>query len=311
MPNLKKQMKKASKGPGPGYKANPKNLKKTTKKGAYAKNAKKNFSTRRAPLVETKVREDYEVAARNLSTDPRLPVTVGLGQPGINWISIPVHCYNRISMGIREDQIVGRAEYGKYLKMKGLIRFPNDRDQITTPFELSVVHGWITQPLGATSSTSPSEAGMTGSDLTSHVNAQLSQYFDSQQDKLSFISPATISGVKILRNKKVSMPRRNLLTPGPGSQFDDDDAGGLPDYYFTCSWRIMRKITRSIGSPGAANDNSDSTDTQNLYPNRNWIPFVYLYTPTPTLTTGFVAAGAADAKKISVGYNSAYWFTDS
>lgn len=312
MPN--KLARRSQSGAPLGYhpkKANPKNLKKTTKKGAYSKTAKKNFSNRRAPLVETKVREDYEIAARNSAVDPRLPVSIGLGQPGINWINIPLHCFNRVSMGIREDQVIGRAEYGKYLKMKGMIQFPDDRDQITTPFELSIVHGWITAPLAATSTTTPSESAMTGSDLNAHVNSQLSQYFDSQQDKLSFISPSALSGVKILRRKKVTMPRRNLLTAGPGSQFDDDDAGGLPDYYFSCNWKIMRKITRSIGTPAAANDNSVVTDTQNMYPNRNWLPFVYLYSPTPTTTTGFIAAGAADIKKIHVGYNAAYWFTDS
>ena len=292
-------------------KANPKNLKKTTAKGAYAGAAKKNFSKRRAPLVETKVREDYEIAARNSAADPRTPVSTGLGQPGINWVSISPLSFNRMSMGIREDQATGRAEYGKYLKMKGVISFPKNRDQITTPFQMEIVHGWITQTIGATAVSTPTEANFTASDLNAHVNGQLQQYFDSNQDKLSFISPATLSGVKILSRRKIKMPKANILGPPPGSQFDDDDAGGLPNYYFTLNWKVMRKVTRSLGTPPAANDNSDDTDTQNLYPNRNWLPFVYIYTPTPTLSTGFIAAGATDAKKIHIGYNSAYWYTDS
>ena len=105
-------------------KANPKNMKKTTAKGAYKKSAKTQMSKRRAPLVETKVREDYEISARNSAADPRVPIAVSLGQPGVNWIHIPVHCYNRVSMGIREDQLIGRAEYGKYLKMKGVLSLP-------------------------------------------------------------------------------------------------------------------------------------------------------------------------------------------
>ena len=46
-------------------KANPKNMKKTTAKGAYKKSAKKQMVKRRAPMVETKKVTQEDIATGN------------------------------------------------------------------------------------------------------------------------------------------------------------------------------------------------------------------------------------------------------
>lgn len=282
----------------PRKKSNPKNLAKTSKKGAYAPSKKKAMMIRNAPFKETKIREAYEIAARNASVDPRDFAVVDLGVATINYVSIPVNPFYRMSMGIREDQAIGRSEYGKWLKCKYAVKFPTSATQITEPMRVYQVHGWLKAPLNFTATTTPTEGGATQADMATHLQHQLEQYFDAAQDKLSFL-PKNLN-LKILSYKQLTTNRNKQLTGGfPVSTF-----GGIDVVSSSCSWRIMRKIQRSVGTPSAPNDNSDTTDTQNLYPNHSWLPFLYLYTPDDGAVVGV-------PNKLQIAHNSIYYYTDS
>ena len=277
---------------------NPKNLAKTTVKGAYNRKKKKNMMIRNAPFKETKIREAYEIAARNITPDPRLFTAVDLGVATINYTSIPLNPFYRMSMGIREDQVTGRSEYGKWLKCKYSIKFPTSATQITEPMRVYQVHGWLKVPLSFTATTTPTEGGATQPNMATHIENQLAQYFDAAQDKLSFIPKNT--NIKILSYRQLTTNRNKQLTGGfPVSTF-----GGIDVVSSSVSWKIMRKIQRSVGTPAAPNDNSDTTDTQNLYPNHSWLPFLYLYTPDDGAVVGV-------PNKLQIAHNSIYYYTDS
>lgn len=276
-------------------------MKKTTAKGAYKKGAKRNMMKRNAPFKETKQREAYEVIARNSGVDPRAFVAVTLGETGINYVSIPLNPFYRMSMGIREDQAVGRSEYGKWLKCKYSIKFPTAANAIILPMRVYQVHGWVKPPLAYTAATTPTEGNATQQNLVDHISHQLSQYFDNAKDKLSFIPKNT--NIKILGYKQIKNDRNAQLTGDPAA--GNAPASGVTDTINrSCTWTIMRKITRSIGTPDAANDNSDRTDTQNMYPNNNYLPFLYLFTPDDG------AIPAAD-NRLQIAHNSIYYYTDS
>ena len=134
--------------------------------------------------------------------------------------------------------------------------------------------------------------------MSTAIHHQLAQYFDGAQDKLSFIPKN--HNIKILGYKNLTTNRNKQLTGGaPVSTY-----GGIDVLASSCSWKIMRKITRSVGTPSAANDNSDGTDTQNLYPNHSWLPFLFLYCPDD-------GAVEADENRLQIAHNSIYYFTDS
>lgn len=277
---------------------NPKNLAKTTKKGAYAPTKKKNMMIRNAPFKETKIREASEIAARNLQTDPRIFAAVGVGQDNINYTSIPVNPFYRMSMGIREDQVTGRSEFGKWLKCKYEVKFPTSDDQIVNPMRLYQVHGWLRVPLNFTATTTPTESGATQANMGTHIEHQLAQYFDGAQDKLSFL-PKNLN-IKILSYRQLTTNRNKQLTGG----FPVSTYGGIDVVSSSVSWKIMRKIQRSVGTPATPNDNSDGTDTQNLYPNYSWLPFLYLYTPDDGAIVG-------DVNRLQIAHNSIYYYTDA
>lgn len=256
---------------------------------------------RNAPFKETKIREAYEVIARNSGTDPRIFVATSFGETGVNYASIPLNPFYRMSMGIREDQAVGRSEYGKYLKCKYAIKFPTAANAIILPMRVYVVHGWVKPILGYTAATTPREGDATQQNLVDHINHQVSQYLDNAKDKLSFIPKNT--NIKILGYKQIKNNRNAQLTGDPAA--GNAPASGVTDTINrSVSWKIMRKITRSVGVPSAANDNSDGSDLQNMYPNTSWLPFLYLYTPDD-------GAIVAATNRLELAHNSIYYYTDS
>ena len=102
--------------------ANPKNLKKTTTRGAYKKGAKRNFRVRREPFVETK----------SLDTDTLMIETGIVGNETAHGVRntllplelqnasafniLPIFEYYKKSQGIDDHQVVGNSIYSKYLK---------------------------------------------------------------------------------------------------------------------------------------------------------------------------------------------------
>lgn len=99
--------------------ANPRNLKKTTTRGAYKRGAKKNFRVRREPFVETKALDtdtlmiEAGIAGNETAHGVRntlLPLELQ-NQSAFN--ILPIFEYYKKSQGIEDYQVVGNSIYSK------------------------------------------------------------------------------------------------------------------------------------------------------------------------------------------------------
>lgn len=302
--------------------ANPRNLKKTTTRGAYKRGAKKNFRVRREPFVETKALDtdtlmiEAGIAGNETAHGVRntlLPLELQ-NQSAFN--ILPIFEYYKKSQGIEDYQVVGNSIYSKYLKTKLEFTLPYGDDTIRHPAEVFLVHGWITQPIGATAHTSPSDKNMTQGIFMNHINDQIQQYFNDRLDKLRFIGPST-SNVQILGYKKLKIPKRANLGLVPTlyeSGMDDPIEGSLPMINATVQWRCMKKIQLTKGI-SQVNPGSGFT-SEFRYPNNSWIPFMVVYSPTfQSFTANQPGAGniypPGIEPKISVRYNTKHYYSDS
>ena len=72
-----------------------------------------------------------------------------------------------------------------------------------------LIHGWATVPKNATQFTDPTVNLVNRSEISSHVNEQVKQYFNQQTDMLSFESRHR-SGIKILGKRRIKRNVRSV-----------------------------------------------------------------------------------------------------
>jgi len=127
--------------------ANPRNLKKTSKKGAYKKGAVKQFAKRQNPFVENKTRILSEIWQMNAhDIDPATgmidPINGGEGWPLMAGVAgnpiyssgifniLPLHNYTTMFQAGRlntdnSNRMSGNNIFAKYLNVKGKVIWPN------------------------------------------------------------------------------------------------------------------------------------------------------------------------------------------
>lgn len=317
----------------PKTRSNPKNLKKTTAKGAYRKGVKRNFQKRRQPFVETKNQTDAIVAAKagNLTGDPvdgiRLttqPLLIHYSEPNPDnpaqtdpkeLTIFPIQAFLNMNQGLQNSEMVGRAVYARYLKMKLEFQLPYGGNQIRHPCDMYLIHGFITQPLGLNEHTYPKALDFTRTQYKNHIDSHLRQYFNQRADKLDFI-PKRTNNIKFLGYRKLkTQPKSNLGPPpvmsatGDGYTSATFQQGSHPLVNMTCTWPMKKKIYYTTGT-------STIAALPFMYPNWSWIPFVALYNPTAheflsTVTYPGAAPATNNPPNMYVRYNSNFYFSDS
>lgn len=299
-------------------KANPKNLKKTTTRGAYKKNVKKNFQKRRNPFVENKIRNEKEFTSkldptRDLTIvsnfpDPTNYKYIGVDDAYTTLLPIPFYHMNR---GLANNEMIGNNIYAKYLKTKISFLAPHGANMIDYPTQLYCIHGWVTQPFAATVNTVPTISAAKFTDVRTHVHQYVKEYFDERKDTLDFPQKREqhikfLGYRKILTNKNKEIP---VQGGGAGSS-GNSTFGALAPINISCKWDIMRKVHYE---KGANNTALGSTSTYPMadfnYPNNSWLPFIVVFQPQFASVPGHPSPSVNDLWRVA--YNTQMWYSDS
>lgn len=302
----------------PKKKANPKNLKKTTARGAYKKRAKKNMMKRRNPFVENKIRNYREFSN---SLDPVRDLTLALNFPDPTdfealpvddayTIFLPVPFYH-MNRGLNNNEMIGNNIFVKYLKSKLQFLAPSGANLIDYPSNLYLIHGWITQPFAATDNTVPSIANTTYPNLLSHITAYLKEYFDERKDTLEFPRKRE-QHIKFLGYRKILTDKnKNIPVQGGGAGMSSNSTfGAIAPINMSCKWDIMKKVHYEKGTSNANLGNPVTYPMAEFnYPNTSWLPFVCVYNPQFASTPGYPSPSASDLWRVAE--NSQMWYQDS
>lgn len=325
--------------------ANPKNMKKTTKLGAYSKKHKKQMSIRRGPLVETfkyqsspnsneslrlsrttaynnimnrafiaGYRQSLDVPFDGLSTD----ATPGLG----------VHVGD-----LRGPTCRGRDVYSKLTALKMRFEFPENIHSIRTAYQPPIVYwGWIKKTAFRTSAMTPAPSAVTEDFFKDLIDHELQAQFNEANDRLDFTDYRT-SQYKIIGKRKIfpklkeSLNKMTFQTnianvalpqsdtdhaPLPGGVRADGSEpmsylGSYPPVYHTCKWDVNRKIglQRTTAWDGGGTN-------EQFYPADCYIPFCFVFNPSfASQIDSTPITGATDHGQIQVSFNSVHYYTDS
>lgn len=297
------------------------NMKKTTRKGAYAKPRKSQMIKRRAPLVETKRKtyEDLRSVGFFVGSDPTTALTafperLGYLTRNEELFHMNPWTFYWWSQGLSQPQHIGQSVLVRHLNQKIQVRFPQPHMQVdlagltpqvipTLPQNYTIYWGWIPAPRMLTGHSTPTANTETVASLDSYVNNRLKDYFNDRKDRLRFI-PKKDSTIRIIGSKKVRPDLRFQSSVPPG----DLGLGVIPDYFTEISWKFKgggKKIwlEQSGNLDGGSN-------LIGMYPNYAWLPFSCLinwnYSETkithPTDTLKYVP---------SISCNDIVYFTDS
>lgn len=293
-------------------------VKKVTAKGAYKSQAKRQMGKRRRPFVETKRRVHSITVARNAST---------AGVPAVNYPAViegvkisnasaftllDLSSYYRNSHGFLEDNVIGDSLFSRYLKLKIQLRFPEGEDMIVNPVRIQLITGWVTAPLAYTNNTTPTEGNATQAYLLAHLVNQLKEYFDERNDFLRFREKTT-SNVRILKWQSLKPNLNTAIASVPGqTAFGEDQdeirtTGAVPFVQRSFTWKTNRKVHLSEGTALPTGNDAPDSDTQNLYPNNQWLPFACLYNPE------FARMRNVDNEDVecTLAQNNIHFYTDS
>lgn len=296
---------------GSHYRNRNRPMTKTTKKGAYARNKKRNMLNRRNPFVENKTRtaEDLVLKVPSQAAEFNTLNSHVLPYSGA-YTLIPVPVLTYMTNGTAEDDMIGQSIYARYLNMKFEFEFPKNEHIVIVPANLYLVHGWIKSSPNMTGKTTPTAPNFQWSggsdDNDSQVNwiqAQVASYFDERADSLRFL-PKNGSNLQILGYKKIvpNMQHQFSQPPQPPAVgATTHNIGGPPLKRHSISWTINRKIHYDKGK------SMDSGDDDFYYINTNqWVPFVALFNPQ------FADYGQTESQnRIRVRSNQILYYQDS
>jgi hypothetical protein len=303
-------------------KANPKNMKKTSRRGAYAKGRKKQMSIRRAPLVETYKYQSTPGTNESFRLDRTSAYNQVLNQAFVAAFTQKLDIPND-GLSTTADygpSCRGRDIYSKLTATKLRFDFPEDqwsiRDNYTPP---TVYWGWVKKNMFKTSDTTPTPAQVNQGHFNALINEQMENQFDEANDKLDFRdrrgTQYKIIGKKRVipsRDKSIAIPLLHVGDhqsggPATGDPFADTAGmrGALPPVFVTCKWEVNRKIELQeskswLGGTG--------TDDSRFYPANTWVPFIVIFNPS----FGKQIEDTTNQNgQILVSYNSVHYYTDS
>lgn len=281
-----------------------------------------------AVFKETKTRTDEEVHARFSQALPSAyynqnPLVPHLFPTADKVFPLKLFSYDAQQQGMDEEMMNGRAIYGKYLKCKIKLDFPESVNTPQDNCEIFLVHGWIKK--------SPNLNGVSAVEGVIDPNdwnlqhdwdwlrGQLEPFFDEREDKLRYISKQNsniaISGyTKVVPKQREGFgrPRTTLgtITTDPATT-QIRTVGTLLPYHRTVKWNLMRKVHYELGASSQFQSEAHVVSRPNLmYINTNqWRPFVCLY--RPDMGAPGVNPPLTNENYPKVSYNSCLWYTDS
>ncbi len=285
-------------------------LKKTTKKGAYAKNRKNAISTRLAPIRETKKWKDSDLALIITSSvsadygtfvDPRTPQKVNASMGNLS----PM-CCNFGFHGLDKNSFLGGSRYATYLNQKVQFIFPSGENIPIEPQEAYLIHGWVLVPLNVSTITSGAiQPELVNPEfLTQYITEQVKEFYNQAEDNLDWV-PKARSTIRVL-GKKLIRPRTNTRSwssanVGMGAGLDGypSDGAVIPNSpVYNLSWTQKRKQHMFEGPSGGA------AGPRPLYfESGNYLPFTIVYQPT-------FDTDSYEASRLSVVSDSIVYYSD-
>ncbi len=300
-------------------------LKKTTKKGAYKKDAKANFGKRRRPFVETKTREAITVNLHNSYSGE-----FDLNYPNVlEFVDLPVddaftllepRTFTRMCQGIGEDKMIGESVFSRYVKQKVTFKYPGGSNQIAFAHNMYLISGWITVPIGLSDtignqwngSDIPAISQIDFNSLKSYIAYQVKQYYNEREDKMRFIPKETTS-IKVESYRKIRANRNDItgLLPNDGGALSATASGGeIPHIHMSNTWTVNRKVHYAKGKAISVSGSIPSqvtNDTENWFPNHAWLPFTVIYNPDFENQKDI----AGNPATIQICHNDQHWYTDA
>lgn len=254
--------------------------------------ARKNFSAKRAPMVETKKRESGESSVYLSATSP--------GQ------TVFLRSFMFMNQGIGKSEFLGDSVFSKYIKMKLLFRFPRDEYSIRKNYRIQLIHGWVTSPYALTNTAgtqyAPIRGSVTSTELETILASKIADSFNAPGDELAFREKE--KKIYKIEGKQWLTPDRNGQI-GFAQQFGryaaetDHLIGGIPDIKRSLTWKPMRKVALDLSQPNG--------EAAFHFPNQAWVPFVHIYCPE----FGNVASTTNTAYHVQLRANDCHWYTDS
>jgi hypothetical protein len=297
-------------------------LQKTTKKGAYNKQRKKEFGKRRRPFVETKTREAITVNLHNSyggEFDPNYPNVLEFANLPVDdaFTLLEPRSFTRMCQGIGEDKMIGESVYSRYVKQKVTFKYPGGAQQIAHAHNMYLISGWITTPMGLSDtegnqwngSDIPSISQIDFNSLKSYIAYQVKQYYNEREDKMRFIPKETTS-IKVESYRKIRANRTEItgLLPNDGGALSETASGGeIPHIHMSNTWTVNRKVHYSKGKAISAVPQQATNDTENWFPNHAWLPFTVIYNPDFENQKDI----AGNPAVIQLCYNDQHWYTDA
>jgi hypothetical protein len=287
------------------------NMKKTTRKGAYKATRKKQFQIRRAPFVETKSKTREDLVTQ-FGLEDRNKFTVSDTQHK----HMNPEVFFAWQQGLEETQCIGQSVYVRYLKKKVTVRFPQPSFALSgginqimpfLPQRYELVWGWIPAPLLLTGNTTPQAFNMTLEQINEYINLKVVDYFNERKDYNRFI-PKKAATIRIIGRRKVRPDMRYLSTAPPvtiegGAMSADYAIGTIPDYTTSIKWKCNRKLHLEKSN----NLHPTGNGAAGLYNNYSWLPFCTF------ISWNWDELPVEDRKKQmpSVAWNDCVWYSDS
>lgn len=282
-------------------------LKKTTKRGAYNKNRKKQFMIRRSPMVETKSKTTEDIVNQFGLVNHLVPQSFNSPTVHIN-----PEVFTAWKQGFDEDEVGGRSCYVKYLKRKFVCTFPQPNITMTSgnpgvipkiPQRYELIHGFVPAPLNLTGSTTPTAPNCDMAFINGYINEKVKDYLNEEKDYLRY-TPKKASTLRILGRKKIRPDLRFMSTAPPATMdpsFSSTYAtGSIPDYTTSISWPMMRKVHFE-------KTNDLHGGNEGMFPNYAWLPFAVFV----SWNWEDIPADDRPEQVCMLSYNDAIYYSDS
>lgn len=314
--------------------ANPKNMKKTTGRGAYKPARKRQMAIRRAPIVECKKDErfdwngktfhDYEggpistpwanrLAWRDLEVGDVVPENNNL--PNQVSVHMPDTFIYR-TRGFGKAEMIGNSVFIKYLKAKVEIKLPEDAGLIHFPqCQMYFVHGFVNKSIDANEFTTPTLANLTRVQYREFIADQVDKYFTNSNEPMRYQPKGRInSAITILGKKEIKWNKSKSILPDPRrirvDSSTSESLGSLPTKIVECSWPMMRKVKYEMLPQATNTAATDLTRAANFFVNhqqaKRGFPFWAVYVPG-----GANIVYSQAVNRIQIRDNDVCYFTDS
>ena len=289
---------------------NPKNMAKTSQRGAYAKNKKRQMVIRRAPIVETykyqTITDDTPSVVQEQPLDLADPFNM-----------FPVDAFLagfKQSLDIPRDGLStsvntgptckGRDIFSKIIGMKLKFEFPENDAMIRSNYTAPIVyHGWVKKTLFQEGN------NITRPIIMAKITQVLEKHFNDRASKLEYMDKQPSEFI-ILGKRKIR-PNNNLAIAPPPKYHTNDTGtvdhyrGALPPVFYKVKWNVNRKV--GLKQSNSWLTGSGGTDESRFIPGDCWLPFCICY------NSDFAKQSLVgdNAGQIKVSFNSVHYYSDS